>query len=105
LNEWARIRSHATDSNENWVSIISGNCASAKDAGCTDPMIHYLSLRSATNQTGTKQEVANEYCKIAQDMEASSYPSIRKFYGWERAGQQIKLAYGSRSNGGATFFL
>jgi hypothetical protein len=98
LNEWARIRSHSADSNEDWRSIISDNCASAKDAGCTDPMIRYLSLRSATNQTGTQQEVANEYCKVALDLEGSPYPSIRKFYAWDLAGEQLKSAYGSRSN-------
>ena len=61
-------------------------------------MIRYLSLRTATNQTGTKQEIANEYCKVAQDMENSLYPNIRKFYAWERAGQQLRSTYGSRSN-------
>ena len=98
LNEWARIRSHSTDSDEDWRSIISHNCAAAIDAGCADPMIRYLSLRNTINRIGTKQEVANEYCKVAQDMEGSPYPSIRKFYAWERAGQQLKSAYGSRSN-------
>lgn len=98
LNEWARTRSRNTDTNEDWRSIISDNCAGARGAGCTDPMIRYLSLRSAMNQTGTKQEVAKEYCEVAQDMEGSLYPSIRKFYAWERAGQQLKFAYGATSN-------
>jgi hypothetical protein len=97
LNEWARIRSHATDSDEDWAAIISSSCADALNAGCTDPMIRYLSLRT-TGGTGTKQEIANQYCKVAQDMEGSAYPNIRKFYAWNRAGEQLRSAYGSRSN-------
>lgn len=98
LNEWARVRSHTIDSNEDWPSLVSSDCAAAMDAGCTDPMIRYLSLRSTVKQTGTKEETADQYCNVARDMERSPYPSIRKFYAWARAGQQLRFAYGSRSN-------
>jgi hypothetical protein len=61
-------------------------------------MIRYLSLRSTLDQSRTPQQIANEYCEVAQDLQSSSYPDIRKFYAWEWAAQQLKFAYGSRSN-------
>jgi len=98
LSEWASVRSQNIDSNEDWSSIISDNCAAAKEAGCTDPMIHYLTLRCAKNQSSTPQEIAKEYCTVAQELEGRSYPSIRKFYAWYWSEQQIAYAYGYGTN-------
>jgi hypothetical protein len=96
LNEFARSRSRITVSNEAPGSIISNNCAAAIDAGCDDPMIRYLYIRYC--QTGSRQAIAEAFCKAGLDMEQSSYPNIRKFYAWQRASQQLIYAYGYGTN-------
>jgi hypothetical protein len=96
LTEFARNRSRSTAPNEASRLIISNNCAAAVETGCDDPMVRYLYNRYC--QTGSKQALADALCKGAQEMEQSSYPSIRKFYAWQRASQQIIVAYGYGTN-------
>ena len=98
LTEFARVRSQCTESNEDWGLIISNNCKAAVDAGCDDPMIRYLSVRYCMDQSNTGQAFVDAFCKAAVEMEKSSYPNIRKFYAWHRAGEQATYTYGYGTN-------
>jgi hypothetical protein len=98
LTELARVTSQTTGSNEAWGLIISNNCAAAVDAGCDDPMIHYMYIRYCMYQHGTKQAMTDALCKAAENMEKSSYPDIRKFYACDRADEQMHYTYGYGTN-------
>ena len=39
------------------------------------------------DQSADKQVFADAFLRAADGMEKSSYPNIRKFYAWERAGR------------------
>jgi hypothetical protein len=97
LTEFARSRSQCTESNEAWGLIISSNCIVAVNAGCDDPMIHYLYIRFSMNQTNSAQAFTDAFCKTAHDMDNSSYPAIRKFYAAARALDQIFYTYGTNT--------
>jgi hypothetical protein len=98
LTEFARFRSPGTTSNNNSFLIISTNCVAAVDAGCDDPMIRYLYVRYGMDPNAKKQAFLDAFCNAAVAMEQSSYPGIRKFYAWQRAGDQINFTYDSVSN-------
>jgi peroxiredoxin len=98
LTEFARLRSEVTETNEasNW--IIGTNCDNAIRAGCKDPMIAYLHARFFLDQTNSPKVFTEALCSAAQTLEQSSYPKVRKFYAWLRAGQQITFTYGYGTN-------
>lgn len=95
LTEFARIRARATETDEPWQQIISTNCDLAVKTGCDDPMIAYLHTKFFLNQTNSPITFADAFSKTAQDMQESSYPSIRKFYACFRAAQQIQYTWGT----------
>ncbi len=97
LTEFARSRSQCMASNEAWGLIISTNCTAAVDAGCDDPMIHYLHVRFCMNQTNSAQAFTDAYCQTAKDMQKSMYPPVRKFYAAARALDQIIYTYGTNT--------
>ena len=83
-------------------AVVATNCAQAVTAGCDDPMIAYLHVRySFTGQTNA-QDYAEILRKIAESLESGQYPPIRKFYGWLRAGLQLKTA--TRTNIPARYY-
>jgi hypothetical protein len=98
LTEFARLVSNSTLPDEEAASIISNNCATAVGQGCDDPMIQYLYIRYCMEQAETKEKFAEAFCNVAQQLENSSYPAIRKYYGWLRTGQQVIYAYGYGTN-------
>lgn len=98
LTEFARIRARCVTSNEPWANIITTNCAAAVGAGCDDPMIRYLYIRFCMNQTNSSKAFSDAFCNTALEMEKSSYPNIRKFYAWHRAGKQVTYTYGYGTN-------
>jgi hypothetical protein len=98
LNEFARSRSGMLDSNENWSEIIGTNCAAAIKAGCDDPMIQYLYVRNFMSQTNSPKGFAEAFCKMADEMEESSYSDLRKFYASLRAAEQLKYAADGNSH-------
>ena len=98
LTEFARARSQAIETNEPWAQIIATNCDVAVKAGCDDPMIAYLYARLSLDQTNSPKVFTDAFLKAAQDMQQSSYPSIRKFYAWQRAGEQVLYTYGYGTN-------
>jgi|SRR5208282_3678149 len=97
LTEFARSRSQCTESNEAWGLIISSNCIVAVEAGCDDPMIHYLYVRFCMNQTNSAQAFTGAFCQTAKDMQKSTYPPVRKFYAAARALDQIIFTYGTNT--------
>jgi hypothetical protein len=94
LTEFARVRSQSLESDESWWEIIATNCAEAIKYHCDDPMIAYLYNRFSLSQPSNPKALTDVFCKAAQDMQQSSYPSIRKFYAWQRAGDQVSYTYG-----------
>ena len=84
------------DPDEDSTSIISMKChPAATQAGCDDPMIHYLYIRFGMDQTTGKETFANEFCQTARAMDNSSYPYVRKFYAAFRGMDQLYYAYGA----------
>ena len=98
LTEFARVRSQTTISNEAWGSIISNNCSAAVEAGCDDPMVRYLYIRTCLYLSASKQEILDKMCEASQNMAKSSYPDIRKYYAWQRTAQQITNTFGYGTN-------
>ena len=97
LTEFARSRSQCTESNEAWGWIIATNCESAVQAGCDDPMVKYLFIRFALDQTNSKEVFLKAFCQTAKDMQKSTYPPVRKFYAAARALDQIFYTYGTNT--------
>jgi hypothetical protein len=97
LTEFAQARADVTPTNEPWADIISTNVAAAVEAGCTDPMVNYLYIKFAMDQSNTKEAFADAFIKVAKALNTSSYPAIRKFYAAARAMEQIHYTYGTNS--------
>jgi hypothetical protein len=93
LIEFARSRSESLDQDEDWAAIIRTNCDAAVQSDCDDPMIRYLYIRFCMSQTNSPQVFADAFHKMADDMEQSSYPPIRKFYAAARTLNQVFYAY------------
>lgn len=101
LTEFARTRSQCTESNEAWGFIICSNCIVAVDAGCDDPMVRYLFTRFSMDQTNSTRAFTDAFCQVAQDMQKSTYPPVRKFYTAAWALDQIYYTYGTNPSGQA----
>jgi hypothetical protein len=98
LTEFARVRAEALNTNEPWGQIISTNVAAAIQAGCNDPMVRYLLVRFSLNSTNSRETFLDQYCAVAQDIQNTSYPPIRKFYAAQRAVDQLFYTYGYHTN-------
>jgi hypothetical protein len=96
LAEFACLRADVTETNEPWAEILSTNAAAAVQLGCNDPMVNYLFIKFAMDQTNSKEAYAVAFLKTADDMQKSQYPTIRKFYASLRTSEQFKyLANGN----------
>ena len=94
LTEFARMRANVFTADEPWQEIISTNCEAAVQAGCDDPIIRYLYLRfsNAGNRLDAVTHAA-AMLKVAQKIQGSTYPAVRKFYAQFRAMQELNEAY------------
>jgi len=97
LTEFARSRASVMDINEPVAEIIATNAAAAVQAGCDDPMVNYLYIKFAMDQTNSKEAFVKAFSKMAKEMNQSSYPPIRKFYAAARTLDQIFYSYGTNS--------
>lgn len=88
LEEFARARV-GTSKNQ---AAITDNANLAIQAGCDDPMIKYLFVRYAMDFSNSTEAFTDAFCKAAVEMEASSYPHIRKYYAAKRATDQYAWA-------------
>jgi hypothetical protein len=89
LTEFARRRANVCETNEPSASIISTNAAGAVELGCNDPMVNYLFINFALDKTNSKETFTAAFCKMAKEMQNSSYPNIRKFAAAFRTGEQF----------------
>jgi hypothetical protein len=97
FTEFARSHCGLAESNEKSSAIISNNCRTAMEAGCDDPMVRYLHIRFCMSQSESKKTFADAFSAAAQELEKSSYPSIRKYYAWQRTTQQFVDTYGTNT--------
>jgi hypothetical protein len=98
LAEFACSRANVLETNEPWALIIATNAATAVQAGCKDPMVTYLYITFAMDQTNSKEAFVEAFSAMADAMNNSPYPPIRKFYAALRAEQQYTYAHGYGSN-------
>jgi len=94
LAEFARSRMEKSTN----FAEIQNNVILAIQAGCDDPMIKYLHIRFAMDQSNSKEDFTTALYKAAMDMDSSSYPEIRKFYVGETAEEQYVRAYNWPTN-------
>jgi hypothetical protein len=94
LAEFVHAHSESISANEDWAAIISSNSTAAINAGCDDPMVRFFYVHYGMDQKTSKEEFTEAYCAMASNLEKSSYPSFRKFYAWQNAGDQVHYAYG-----------
>jgi hypothetical protein len=93
LTEYARMRVGVVESNEYCGLIIGTNADLAVKAGCADPMIGYLYMRYSDHHADDPKTHAIAYSKVAQDLQKSGYPNIRKFYATLRAEAELYSAF------------
>jgi hypothetical protein len=95
LTLYSRWRSSALGQNDDLARQIGHRCQEAVAAGCSDPLVLYVHARFVINRPGhTEAEIAATHWQIAAGLKASRYSSLRKFYGFLRAGEylyQLKL--------------
>ena len=78
LKAFAQLRSASKiDESRQELQRILPKLAAAK---CDDPMIRYLHLRFVFSQNHSQQENAVAYAEVANALQKSAYPDIRKFY-------------------------
>ncbi len=76
----------------------------AIEAGCPDPMINYLGLRVLHGGWDEADKArAQRYREVAEALDGSEYPAIRKFYAWLRASQAWKAAHEEVSQAGREY--
>jgi hypothetical protein len=90
LTLYARWRSSPRSQSDDLARQIGRRCQEAVSAGCHDPLVRYVHARFVINQPGhTEAEIAAAHWKIAAELKASRYCSLRKFYGFLRAGEHL----------------
>jgi hypothetical protein len=97
LTAFAHLRAQDR-TNESWGEVVSTNASAAMDVGCTDPLITYLYIRFAMPQTNSKVEFFKRFAAMADAMNASAYPPVRKFYATARAMDQLYYTYDTTTN-------
>jgi hypothetical protein len=87
LTAFARLRSqpYATSNETEFATA----CREAIKAGCDDPLLKYLSLRTAAEVQMEKQALSNTYCAAADELSRRGYAPVRQFYGAIRAGWAV----------------
>jgi hypothetical protein len=89
LADFAQVRAGSADA-ETLVSLAGDSAQEAVQAGCNDPMIHYLYCRFAPEFSSKPlEDRQNEFQKMAQDLEVSGYSPLLKFYANDRTAQVL----------------
>jgi hypothetical protein len=83
LTAFAYSRAHIEETNGTARETILKHVAEAERAGCDDPLIRYVRLRTAPMDRYDEQFM--QYVAVATNLQKSAYPSIRKFYADARA--------------------
>ena len=79
LNAYASLRGDSTTTNARWREIIATNSQLAVDAGCHDPLIDYLHVRTIESSDLDEEALAEKLIDAAAHMQRSGYPAIHKF--------------------------
>lgn len=85
LSEFAKIRAGKVADTELLLGMVADLAEQARQAGCDDPMVRYLYCRDARASDNTLEGWQREFRSMAQSMQSSGYPPIRKFYADLRA--------------------
>jgi tetratricopeptide (TPR) repeat protein len=80
LDAFASLRSDSTATNAGWREIIATNCNLAANAGCHDPLIGYLRVRTTESRDLDEASLAENLIDAATRLQPSSYPAVHKFY-------------------------
>jgi hypothetical protein len=90
LTLYSQWRSSALGQNDELARQIGRRAQEAVAVGCSDPLVLYVHARFVLNRPGhTTAEIAAAHWKIAASLKASQYCSLRKFYGFLRAGEHV----------------
>jgi hypothetical protein len=90
LTGYARWRSGTLSPGDDLARQIGRRCQEAVAAGCPDPLVLYVFARFVVNQLETEEmEIATLHRQVAAGLKASRYSSLRKFYGFLRAGEHL----------------
>jgi hypothetical protein len=87
LHAFAQLRAAGRDDLD-LTRTIHDSTQSAVAIGCTDPLIRYLHARFASDQLGPDpHKYADHISTIAEELNRSGYPPVRRFYGCLRAAE------------------
>ena len=90
LTLYAQWRSDVDKQTDAVAEQIARDCESAVAAGCRDSLVSYVHARFVANRRShTDAEIAATHQQIAAALKASQYSSLRKFYGFLRAGEHL----------------
>ena len=90
LTLYARWRADDANQTEEAAQQIAHRCHDAFAAGCRDPLVLYVHARFVLNNPGhAPGEIADAHRQAAAGLKASRYSSLRKFYGFLRAGEHL----------------
>jgi hypothetical protein len=93
LEAFALTRSGRVDDDVN--NAARKAAAAAASAGCDDPMVEYLTARYAPAPADSEPlRYAEKMSAIAEKLNISDYPSIRRFYGCLRAAEASEITIG-----------
>jgi hypothetical protein len=87
LTAVARIRSLPSRTPADVYESCSRAASRASKAGCTDPLVHYLYLRYGNPDANDARTYTLLLQEAADELDASDYPPIRKFWAHRRAAE------------------
>lgn len=101
LTGFARIRARTNSLGDARMEALAGQLL---EAGCLDPMVQYLVLRHRPDAAArTAVQRAEDARRIADEMAASEYSIVRKFYSALRASEHWKAAHGNSAGSAAVY--
>jgi hypothetical protein len=81
LSAYAKSRTASSDEAEMYTGLAGDSAENAVNESCNDPMVRYLYARYSTDaQAKPFKDRQDLYQSAANNLEASSYPAIWKFY-------------------------
>jgi tetratricopeptide (TPR) repeat protein len=101
LTEFARSRSGVMRPSEPYNDIIATAAMEAVHAGCNDPLVNYLYVKSYLSANADKDALTSALVTAATQLNQSAYPAVRKFYASLRATEQYAWANNYPTNGPA----
>jgi len=92
LTLYSRWRSGPLGQSDDLARQIGRRCQEAVAGGCSDRWCFYVHAALVINRPGhSAAENRRAHWKVAAELKASRYSSLRKFYGFLRAGEHLYL--------------